>query len=273
LAIDINFTLFRIGFLPIGIIDLLDILLVTYILIRLYHIIHRTRALQMAIGLVLIFLVSFLVQAFNLEAMNWIFKKLSTIWLLAFVILFQPELRRILTLMGQSRLIRFFYKEQTSAIAEEIAQSAIMLSGRGYGALIVLARDTGVRTIMETGVRIQSLVSSSLIVSIFNPRSPLHDGAIIIQNDIIEAAKCILPLSKNPFLEHRWGTRHRAAIGMSEEFNAIIVVVSEETGGISVVDHGEIVSGVDYKTLVATLTQISPTRVRKARSKQDRQRS
>jgi len=253
---NINVTLFRIGFLPVGIIDILDILLVTFILFQTYRIIYRTRALQMAIGLILIFIVSFIVQAFNLEAMTWIFQKLSTIWLLAFVILFQPELRRILTLIGQTRLVRFFYKEQTSAVAEEIAQSAVQLSRRGYGALMVLARDTGVKTIMETGVQIQSLVSSSLIVSIFNPRSPLHDGAIIIQDDIIEAAQCILPLSKNPFLEHRWGTRHRAAIGMSEEFNAVIVVVSEETGTISVVENGEIVSGIGYDSLVDILSKI-----------------
>jgi diadenylate cyclase len=141
-------------------------------------------------------------------------------------------------------------------VAEEIAQSALQLSSRGYGALIVLARDTGVKSIMETGIHIQSLVSSSLIVSIFNPRSPLHDGAIIIQDDIIEAAQCILPLSKNPFLEHRWGTRHRAAIGMSEEFNAVIVVVSEETGTISIVENGEIISGIEYDTLVDVLTKI-----------------
>jgi len=229
---------------------------VTFILFQTYRIIYRTRALQMAIGLILIFIVSFIVQAFNLEAMTWIFQKLSTIWLLAFVIIFQPELRRILTLIGQTRIVRFFYKEKTSAVAEEIAQSAVQLSRRGYGALMVLARDTGVKTIMETGIQIQSLVSSSLIVSIFNPRSPLHDGAIIIQDDIIEAAQCILPLSKNPFLEHRWGTRHRAAIGMSEEFNAVIVVVSEETGTISVVENGEIVSGIEYDSLVDILSKI-----------------
>ena len=246
---NINVTIFRIGFLPVGIIDILDILLVTYILYKLYIIMHRTRAVQMFIGLLLIFLVSFIAQALNMQEMTWIFRNLSTIWLVAFVIIFQPELRRLLTLMGQSRLIRFFTKEQTSVVIDEIAKGAVELSRRGYGGLIVLVRDTGLKTIIETGVKIQSLVSSSLIVSIFNPRSPLHDGAIVIQNDIIEAARCILPLSQDPMLEHRWGTRHRAAIGMSEESDALVIVISEETGTISLVENGEMTRGMDYNTL------------------------
>ncbi len=264
---NINVTLFHIGFLPVGIIDVLDILLVTYILYKLYIIMHRTRAVQMFIGLLLIFLVSFLAQALNMQEMTWIFRNLSTIWLVAFVIIFQPELRRLLTLMGQSRLIRFFTKEQTSVVIDEITKGAVELSRRGYGGLIVLVRDTGLKTIIETGVKIQSLVSSSLIVSIFNPRSPLHDGAIVIQNDIIEAARCILPLSQDPMLEHRWGTRHRAAIGMSEESDALVIVVSEETGTISLVEDGEMTRGMDYNTLQDTLTKALRYGVRKTHPK------
>jgi diadenylate cyclase len=264
---NINITLFRIGFLPVGIIDVLDILLVSYILYKLYVIMHRTRAVQMFIGLVLIFIVSFLAQALNMQEMTWIFRNLSTVWLVAFVILFQPELRRLLTLMGQSRLIRFFTKEQTSVVIEEIARGTVELSRRGYGGLIVLVRDTGLKTIVETGVQIQSLVTSSLIVSIFNPRSPLHDGAIVIQNDIIEAAMCILPLSRNPRLEYKWGTRHRAAIGMSEESDALIIVVSEETGTISIVENGEMVRGMEYDSLLATLNRALRYGVRKSSSK------
>jgi len=264
---NINVTIFRIGFLPVGIIDVLDILLVAYILYKLYIIMHRTRAVQMFIGLLLIFLVSFLAQALNMQEMTWIFRNLSTIWLVAFVIIFQPELRRLLTLMGQSRLIRFFTKEQTSVVIDEITKGAVELSRRGYGGLIVLVRDTGLKTIIETGVKIQSLVSSSLIVSIFNPRSPLHDGAIVIQNDIIEAARCILPLSQDPMLEHRWGTRHRAAIGMSEESDALVIVISEETGTISLVENGEMTRGMNYSTLQEALNKALRYGVRKARSK------
>lgn len=250
-----NIKLFQIGFLPVGLIDLLDILLVSYIIYKLYIIVRRTRAVQMFIGLLLIFLVSFFAEAFHMQELTWIFRNLRTVWLLAFVILFQPELRRILTLMGQSRLIRFFTKEQSGAVAEEIVTATVDLSRRGYGGLIVLVRDTGVKAIVETGVRLQSMVTASLIVSIFNPRSPLHDGAIIIQNDNIEAAKCILPLSKNPMLEHRWGTRHRAAIGLSEESDALIIVVSEETGTISIVENGEMKRGLDAKSLYEVLSK------------------
>jgi len=199
-----NIRLFRIDFLPVGIIDLLDILLVSYIIYKLYVIVRRTRAVQMAIGLILIFIVSFLAQAFRMQEVTWIFRNLSTVWLVAFVILFQPELRRVLTVMGQSRFIRFFTKDQPNEAMGEIAKGAVELSRRGYGGLIVLVRDTGIKAITETGVKIQSLVTSSLIVSIFNPRSPLHDGAIVIQNNVIDAAKCILPISPNPNWSINW---------------------------------------------------------------------
>ncbi len=261
-----NIKLFQIGFIPVGIIDVLDILLVSYILYKLYLIMYRTRAVQMFIGLLLIFIVSFLTQALNMQEMSWIFRNLSTVWLVAFVILFQPELRRLLTLMGQSRLIRFFTKEQISEVNEEIAQGAVELSRRGYGGLIVIARDTGLRTIVETGVKIQSLVTSTLIVSIFNPRSPLHDGAIVIQNDIIEAVKCILPLSRDPSLEYQFGTRHRAAIGISEESDALIIVVSEETGAISVVENGDVSRGLDYNTLLEAIDRAQHYKTPKTRS-------
>jgi len=252
---NINITLFRIGFLKVGIIDILDIFLVAFILYKIYLIMHRTRAIQMFIGLVIIFIVSLLAQAFHMQAMTWIFEKLSTVWLIAFVILFQPELRRILIMMGKSRIIRLLTKEQTNLVVNEIVKGSVELSQRGYGGLIVLVRETGLKSIIETGVKIQSMVSSSLIVSIFNPRSPLHDGAIVINNDIIEAAKCILPLSRDPILEHRWGTRHRAAIGISEESDALVIVVSEETGTISVVDNGEMTRDLDSKSLAELLNK------------------
>ncbi len=252
---NVNFRLFQVGFLEIGIIDILDILLIAFLLYKLYFIMYKTRAIQMFIGLLIIFIFSFITQALRMQGISWIFRNLSTVWILAFVIIFQPELRRILTLMGQNRVIRFFTKDQSGAAIKEIAQSAVELSRRGYGGLIVIARDTGIKTIIETGVQIQSLVSHSLIVSILNPRSPLHDGAIIVQNDLIEAAKCILPLSKNPSLEYKLGTRHRAGIGMSEESDAMVVIVSEESGMISLAQNGEIVRGLDYETLYDVLNE------------------
>lgn len=246
---DINFILFRIGFLPVGVVDILDIALMAYMLYKVYFVMHRTRAIQMFIGLLIIFAVSFISQALHMQGISWIFRSLHTVWIIAFVILFQPELRRILTVMGQSRFIRYFTREQRSQVIGEIIRGTVELSRRGYGGLIVLVRDTGIKPVVETGVQIQSLVSSSLMVSIFNPRSPLHDGAIVIQNDAIEAAKCILPLSRNPSLEYKLGTRHRAAIGLSEESDALVVVVSEESGTISIAENGEMVRGLDYETL------------------------
>jgi diadenylate cyclase len=241
------------GFIEMRVIDVIDIALVTFFLYKMYFMMRRTRAIQMFIGLVFIFIISLFTQALQMREMNWIFWNLRTIWLVGFVILFQPELRRLLTNMGQSRLFRFFTKAQTSAFVEEIIKGVMELSKRGYGGLIVLVRDTGLKSIVEAGILIQANVHASLIVSIFNPRSPLHDGAIIIQNQIIEAAKCILPLTRTPQLDQSMGTRHRAAIGISEESDALVLVVSEETGTISMVENGEMVRGLDLDTLSQSL--------------------
>lgn len=248
-----NWKIIQIGFLPIGIIDLLDILLVSFVLYKLYMIMRKTRAVQMFIGIAIIFLVSFIAQAINMQETSWIFRNLRTVWLVAFVILFQPELRRLLTIMGQNRFVRILIKEQTSVVVEEIVRATVELSRRGYGALIVITRDTGLKNIIEAGVPVQALVSSPLLISLFNPRSPLHDGAVIIQNEILEAAKCILPLSKNPNLERRLGTRHRAALGISEESDALVIVVSEENSKISFVQNGELIQGIEQKALLEKL--------------------
>lgn len=252
---NLNIKLIQIGFLPVGMIDVLDILLVSFVLYKLYFIMHRTRAVPMFIGIAIIFIVSFVAQAINMQETSWIFKNLRTIWLVAFVILFQPELRRLLTLMGQSRFIRAFIKTQESLVLEEIIRASFELSKRGYGALIVIIRDTGLRTIIETGVQLQALVSSALLISIFNPRSPLHDGAVVIRNEIIEAAKCILPLTKHSHVDRRFGTRHRAALGISEESDAIVIVVSEETGQVSFVQNGDLTPGADAKSLTQLMNR------------------
>lgn len=260
---NINFTLFRVGFLSFGFIDLFDIFLVSYIFYQLYLIMRRTRAVQMFLGLLLIFVISFFAQTLNMQEMSWIFKNLSTVWLVAFIILFQPELRRVLTIMGQNRIVRLFTKGQTSRVMEEIVKGTAELSQKGYGGLIVIVRDTGLKTIVETGIRVQAVVSSSLLVSIFNPKSPLHDGAVIIQNDILDAAKCILPLSRTARNDHPWGTRHRAALGMSEESDALVIVVSEESGAISLAENGEMTRGLDREQLLKMLSQSLESKQRK----------
>jgi diadenylate cyclase len=252
---DLNFRLFKISFLEITIIDLLDIFLIAYILFRLYHFLRGTRAIQMAAGLILILLMSFLVNLFNLKGMIWIFENLQTIWLIAFVIVFQPELRRILLYIGQAPLVRSLFRMRGTRVIDEVVKAGLELSKRGFGGLIVMVRDAGLRGIVESGQRMQADVSTPLIVSIFNPLSPLHDGAIVIQNDVIEAAKCILPLSENDKIEPWLGTRHRAALGLSEESDAVIVIISEETRRISVAVNGKLHRNLEEKELQEFLDQ------------------
>ncbi len=249
--------LLRIGFLTVSLIDVLDIAIISYILYKLYFFIRGSRAAQMFIGLVLILLASVVVQLLGLSGLNWIFENLKTIWLIAFVILFQPELRRILIYIGQMPLIRKIFKVTiTPRMTEEVVKAAVELSKRGMGGLIVLVRNAGIKSIIESGQSIQAKVSVPLIVSIFNPRSPLHDGAIIIQNDIIEAAQCILPLSQNPNIGSQYGTRHLAAVGLSEESDALVIVVSEETGKISLAYDGELHVDLDPTVLRNTINEL-----------------
>ena len=188
-----------------------------------------------------------------MSGMTWIFDSLKTVWLVAFVIIFQPELRRMLIFLGQSRIIRYFIKVSSGKTFDEVIKAAVELSKRRYGALIVMTRDTGIKSITETGIQIQAEISAPLITSIFNARSPLHDGAIIIQNDIVEAAKCILPLSQSPSLGPHFGTRHRAALGLAEESDAVILVISEETGRISVALDRQLVQNLDESDLQSIL--------------------
>lgn len=235
--------------------DVLDILVIWFLIFKVYQFIKDTRAVPMAVGLVIILFFSVIAPMFNLSAMTWLFKNLRTVWLIAFVILFQPELRRMLMYLGQTRLVRFFVKVTDSKVVDEIVKATIELRERGYGALLVIVRDTGVKTILETGVSIQAKVTAPLIVSIFNPRSPLHDGAILVQNELISAAKCILPLSQNQNIDQELGTRHRAALGLAEESDAMVIVVSEDTGKISIAMDGSLRRDLDYDTLRKVITE------------------
>lgn len=231
--------LFKIGFLSFTLGDLLDVLLVSYIFYRLYVAMRGTIAAQIFIGLVLIIAFSFVAQALNFRAMSWILRTLTDIWVIAFVILFQPELRRLLVLVGRNPIVRFFIKTNFDEAIDEVIGAVNELARKKQGALIIFVRSTGIKTHVETGTKMEALVSRSLILSIFNPRSPLHDGAIVIKDKIIEAARCILPLSNTSEWEGQsLGTRHRAALGISEQADVVVVVVSEETGMISIAEDG-----------------------------------
>jgi len=235
-----RFTLFQIGFLSITIMDILDIAVMSYIIYRLYKFLRGSRGVQMLVGLIIILIATGIAPLLQMKGMSWIFENLRTIWLIAFVILFQPEIRRLLIYIGQSRLVRFFVKVSGSKVIDEVVESAVALCDIGYGALIVMARETGLRNILETGTRLQAEVSSSLIISIFNPRSPLHDGAVIIQGDLIEAAKCLLPINEESFSSLEYGTRHKAGLTLSEETDAMVIIVSEERGKISIAIDGKL---------------------------------
>ncbi|MBN2356377.1 diadenylate cyclase CdaA [candidate division KSB1 bacterium] len=248
-------TLFKIGFIPVTVMDILDIFIIAYILLRLYYYLRGSRAAQMLVGLMIILILSVLAPFLQLRGISWILQNLRTVWLVAFVILFQPELRRILISVGQSRVISYFIKVSGNKMIDEVISATLQLRERGYGALIVMGRETGLRNVLETGVRIQAEVSAPLIVSVFNPRSPLHDGAIVIQNDLIVAAKCILPLVEDTGTFTSFGTRHRAALGLSEESDAIIIVISEETGRISLAEAGEFRFNLSEETLRRDLQQ------------------
>jgi diadenylate cyclase len=210
----------------------------------------------MIFGLAIILLLSFLARILNLQSLSWIMGHLQTVWVIAFVIIFQPELRRILILIGQSRLLRRFFAEPKSKTIDVVIESSLELVRRKWGGLFVLEREIRIKSIRENATSINAEVSSSLLISIFNPSSPLHDGAVIIQNDIIEAAGAILPLSDNPDLDPLLGTRHRAALGLSEESDAVVMVVSEETQKIALAYQGMFYRSVDEDTLRGLLSKL-----------------
>ncbi|RKY61658.1 MAG: TIGR00159 family protein [Candidatus Latescibacterota bacterium] len=248
--------LFRLGFISVGLLDILDIALVAFIFYYLFTIIRGTYAAQMLVGLLFLLLASGVAQLVRMEALSWLVAKVQTVWVIAFVILFQPELRRVLLHLGQNRLVRMFYRGGQVRVLDEVVKAASALSERGYGALIVLARNTGLAPVIETGIPLRAEVSAPLLVSIFTPRSPLHDGAVVIQDMMVEAAKCILPLSENPNIDPSLGTRHRAALGLSEVSDAVVVVVSEETQAISLASGGVLDVGLTPTRLRARLNQL-----------------
>ena len=231
-------TLFKIGFLTITLIDIVDLLLVSWLFYKVYIYFKGTRAGQMLAGLVFLMLASFIFNAFGFSASSWLVNQFQTVWVVAFVILFQPELRRLLIYVGQTRFFQRIFRVGTSRTIMSIIEASIQLQERHWGGLIVVQKETGLRSYKEQGTQLKAEVTAPLLVSIFNPSSPLHDGAVIIQNDIIDAAACILPLTESKMIDPEMGTRHRAALGISEETDAIVVLISEEKARISVAEDG-----------------------------------
>ena len=231
-------TLFKLGFLTVTLIDLIDIILVTWVFYKVYQYFKDTRAGQMLIGLVILLISSFIFNSFGLSAMSWLVNQFQTVWVVAFVILFQPEIRRLLIYIGQTRFFQRIFRMGTSRSLEAIVDASLKLSEKKWGALIVIQRETGLRSYKEAGIQLKAEVSAPLLMSVFNPESPMHDGAVIMQNTLLEAAGCILPLTESQMILPEMGTRHRAALGITEESDAIVVVISEERGTIITAENG-----------------------------------
>jgi diadenylate cyclase len=176
--------LIKLGFLPITIIDVLDILLVSFLFYQLYEFLKGSIASRMLLGLMVILVISLIGELLNMSALSWIMSNLKTVWVIAFVIIFQPELRRLLIYLGQSRLVRAFVRVGDPEFIDNVVSATIEMSDKNFGAIIVMLRDMGVKSVLETGVQLQARVSKPLISSVFNPRSPLHDGAMVIRGEI-----------------------------------------------------------------------------------------
>jgi diadenylate cyclase len=213
-----------------------------------------TRGVYVLRGIILITLFFIITKHLNLECINWIFTKLFGLSILAFLIIFQQEIRRGLANIGQRRWYRFFLKE--SEIISEISSACFLLSKKKIGALIAIERETRLENYIESGIEIDAKVNTELLMTIFTPNTPLHDGGIVISGDRITATGCLFPLTQNPKVSSNLGTRHRAALGISEETDAIVIIVSEETGGVSVAIAGRLTHDLDREAMERVLSNL-----------------
>ncbi|HEX6535363.1 MAG TPA: diadenylate cyclase CdaA [Gemmatimonadaceae bacterium] len=234
----------QLRFLTFGWRDAIEIALVAYGIYRLLLLIHGTRAVQMLVGIVVLVLTYVLALLFKFTMITYILERLFTYGAFAALVIFAPELRAALARLGQSPMSRFFRRMEASEVAEEVADAVERLSRSGIGCIIALEREVGLGDYVASGTEMQAKVSADLLATIFTPYSPLHDGAVIIRGDTIIGAGCILPLSQAPLEDRTLGTRHRAAIGLSEETDALVLVVSEETAQISVAHDGRLMRGL-----------------------------
>jgi diadenylate cyclase len=237
------------------ILDILDIGVVSLILYRLLLIIKGTKAAQMLIGLGILLLASLASRYLELFTIDWIVQSFFAQIVIAIIVLFQPEIRRALAHMGETQFLTFTKAEELKSL-EEIVRATISLANRKIGALIVIERDTSLKDFVEVGTFLDARVSKELLMSIFHPTSPIHDGAVIIKGNRIAAAGCFLPITLSSELSKSLGTRHRAGIGLTEETDAVALIVSEETGWISMSLDGKLETKLDMGTLRDMMTDI-----------------
>ncbi len=236
-------------------VDVFDILLVTFIIFGVLMLIRGTRAVQLLRGLfVLAVIVFFFAQIFDLRAFKWLVDNMLPVLLFAIPVIFQPELRRALEQLGLAgRYLRIFRRDETSPVVATFKEAALRLSQRRHGALVVFEQDTGLQEYIDTGVILDAEPSPELFLTIFNKHTELHDGAIIVRENRLAAAACVLPLSTSSLSDRQMGLRHRAALGISEVSDAVAVVVSEETGQVSIAHNGRILRRQDIARLDSIL--------------------
>jgi diadenylate cyclase len=245
-SLDALFSSFRFA-------DVLDILVVSFVTYQLLLLIREVRATRIVLGFSILFIATVFASQFHLLTLDWLLSNLGPFFLIAFVVVFQPDLRRIITQIGRGGLWGGVFQGE-AALFKEITMAARDLVKTKRGALIIIERDDNLQSLMDSGTRIEADVTTELLITLFVPHSPLHDGAAMIRGGKIAAAGCILPLSQNPNLSKSYGTRHRAAVGITEETDALAIVVSEENHTISFAMAGKITPEIDVETLEEMLT-------------------
>ena len=245
--------------------DLLDILLVAFIIYRIILLIKGTRTVQMLLGLVVLMVVFVASQVAGLYTLNWLLDNFLSSIILVIVVIFQNDIRRALVHMGRNPFfIDQSYREESQSI-DELVKGCTALAAQRYGALIVIERETGINDFLEIGTELDARISADLLAAVFHPQSPIHDGAVVMQRGRLSRAGCFLPLTQNPAVSPRLGTRHRAAIGLTELVDAVAIVVSEESGKISVVISGKMTRNLDAITLRKVLRRLLEPRRAPAR--------
>jgi diadenylate cyclase len=238
--------------------DLLEIVIVAALIYRLLLLIQRTRAMQMLLGVSLLAFIYAVSWAMDLVLIRYLMETLFQYGVIAVLVVFQPELRSALARLGQSRMLRIFARMEESQVVEEIVEAVAQLSRSKIGAIIAIEQEVGLDEYAQTGSPVDARVSSEMLNTIFTPYSPLHDGAVIVVGDVIRTAGAILPLTQYPVSDKSLGTRHRAALGLSEETDAVVIVVSEETTRVSVARGGRLERDVQPERLREILTGARP---------------
>lgn len=240
-------------------INIVDVLLVWFVIYQLFKIIKGTKAVQLLKGILVLIVVRLLTGVFHFDTLTWLLDQVLPWGFLAIIIIFQPELRRALEQLGRGRLFArtmMQEEEEHDRLMEALTKSVNYMAKRRIGALISIEQETGLSEYVETGTPLDSVITSELLINIFIPNAPLHDGAVIFQRNRIAAAGCYLPLSENPFISKELGTRHRAALGLSEETDAITLIVSEETGAISIAIDGDLHRDLSIEEFEARLRRV-----------------